>query len=184
MENNNHSYQGPLRKSNPPTFFSRRISKVVLSICFMIVLLLMTGNSLKQIRKETMETKQYLSSQHYSKLNNNNTDNMHEELNSIPKNSTEKGMNSTLEKSLEKNNVDANLTEEYIYIYVDELNVDNIQLLCNRNRCKDCQKYSGIPNIPSVTIYRNIMQTGSPYFNNNWGNVLSPYWAARAMAKI
>jgi len=175
MENNNHSYQGPLRKSNPPTFFSRRISKVVLSICFMILLLLMTGNSLKRIRK---------SSQHYSKLNNNNTDNMHEELNSIPKNSTEKGMNSTLEKSLEKNNVDANLTEEYIY--VDELNVDNIQLLCDRNKCKNCQKiYSGIPNIPSVTIYRNnIMAKSSTYFNDNWGNVLSPYWAARAMAKI
>ncbi|KAL7484029.1 hypothetical protein ACHAW6_009680 [Cyclotella cf. meneghiniana] len=59
-------------------------------------------------------------------------------------------------------------------------------LQCPNNNCPENQCPFGIPRIPSIAIQDDghTMNKMSTYVSENWGNVLSPYWAARAMAEL
>lgn len=60
-------------------------------------------------------------------------------------------------------------------------------LKCSPNSCPNnlCPG-DGFPKIPHVKLQDNgrTMQKQSTFVSNNWGNVLSPYWAARSMAEL
>ncbi len=47
-----------------------------------------------------------------------------------------------------------------------------------------CSNTKRMPSIPSSRVSGNVLRKGSNLFTGNWGNVLSPYWAARTMAHL
>jgi len=49
--------------------------------------------------------------------------------------------------------------------------------------CLRCR--GNMPSVPSASVVNgNIFQKSSTYYSGNWGNVLSPYWAARTIAEF
>ncbi|KAL3785673.1 hypothetical protein HJC23_008709 [Cyclotella cryptica] len=59
-------------------------------------------------------------------------------------------------------------------------------LQCPKNICPENQCPIGVPRIPYISIQDDghTMNKMNTYVSENWGNVLSPYWAARAMAEL
>ena len=71
-------------------------------------------------------------------------------------------------------------------ILVDSSEAMIHHLKCPDNSCpaNQCSSSNQMPRIPSTSINGYVMNKRSTYFSGNWGNVLSPYWAARAMAEL
>jgi hypothetical protein len=48
----------------------------------------------------------------------------------------------------------------------------------------NCTGGQSLLTIPSVSIHGSVLKKHTTFFSKNWGNVLSPYWAARTMAEL
>ena len=77
-----------------------------------------------------------------------------------------------------------NITDK-VYMERAPINSNStVKALTCPNQCPERACTNGMPRIPGVQISSTTLRKSSTYVSQNWGNVLSPYWAARAVAEL